>query len=160
MDDIATRAVIIGVNIFVTITIVSLIVIMFFQMGEIYGIVKNTDTSIYNKFDDVYSMYHGKVESGIGLLNALKRQEETKDKFVVIQYEGSDKIREALSEDNDGKEIERQKRESVYLKELMTGKITDKRIKVKYRYEDKYNVTVTESESENGVLIVNFAKIK
>lgn len=156
MDDITTRAVIIGVNIFVTITIVSLVIIMFFQMGDIYGIVASTDTSIYNKFDDVYSMYHGKVESGIGLLNALKKQEESGDKYVIIEYNNADIVRRQLSNFNKGKPVDNQKRESVYLKELMTGK--QRIVNLSYRYEDKYNVTVT--EGENGVLIVRFDKIK
>ncbi len=155
MDDVATRAVVIGVNIFVTITIVTLVIVMFFQMGEIYGTVANTDTSIYSKFDDVYSMYHGKVESGIGLLNALKKQEDNNDTKVIITYDNADIVRQRLDAYNKTKTAEEQKRESVYLKELMTGK--QKISTVNYKYEDRYNVTV--EEGENGVLIIRYDRI-
>lgn len=145
MDDITTRTIVIAVNIFITITIVSLVIIMFFQMKEIYGVVAKTDTSIYNKFDDVYSMYHGKVETGIGLLNALKKYEDSTDGQVIIKYTGSDNIRKNLGPDE---------REVVRLKELMQKNKTFAGIK--YRYEDKYDVTVT--YEENGSITIDFNK--
>lgn len=138
MDDITTRTIIIAVNIFVTIAIVSLVIIMFFQMKEIYGVVATTDTSIYNKFDDVYSMYHGKVETGIGLLNTIKKYEDQTDKQVIIKYDGYQEIRDNLENDE---------REVVRLKELMSeGK--------EYSFEDKYKVTV--SDEEDGTVIIDF----
>lgn len=150
MDDIATRTVIIGVNIFVTITIVTLVIIMFFQMQDIYGVVARIDTSLYNRFDDVYSMYHGKVETGIGLLNAIKRHEDNNDYLVVIQYPGSQQLRTEIEEYNIDKSDNEKKREATELKKLMEqGK--------QYRYEDKYDVTV--SEGQDGMLIVEFIKI-
>lgn len=146
MDDITTRAIVIAVNVFVTIAIVSLIIVMFFQMKEIYGVVVTTDTSIYNKFDDVYSMYHGKVETGIGLLNTLKKYEDNNDTQVIITYPNSANIRD---------EIKNKIREASYLKDLMQNNKEYKGIK--YRYEDKYNVTV--SDEENGTVIINFERI-
>ncbi len=138
MDDITTRTIIIAVNIFITIAIVSLVIIMFFQMKEIYGVVATTDTSIYNKFDDVYSMYHGKVETGIGLLNTIKKYEDQTDNQVIIKYDGYQEIRDNLENDE---------REVVKLKELMNeGK--------EYSFEDKYNVTV--SDGEDGTVIIDF----
>lgn len=155
MDDVAVRAVVIGVNIFITITIISLVIVMFFQMGEIYGTVSTTDTSIYNKFDNVYSMYHGKVESGIGLLNALKKFEDSTDQYIIITYDNADIVRNQLQIINKNKDEDEQKRESVFLKELMTGK--QKISTLTYKYEDKYNVTV--EEGEDGVLIVRYDRI-
>ncbi len=138
MDDITTRTIVIAVNIFITITIVSLVIIMFFQMQEIYGIVATTDTSIYNKFDDIYSMYHGKAETGVGLLNTLKRYEEQPDDQVIITYDNYQEIRSKLGENE---------REVVKIKELMTeGK--------DYNFEDKYSVTV--SDGEDGTVIIDF----
>ena len=145
MDDITTRTIVIAVNIFVTITIVSLVAIMFFQMREIYGVVATTDTSIYNKFDDVYSMYHGKVETGIGLLNALKKYEDNNDRQITIKYNGSDKIRENLGQDE---------REAQVLKELM--KKNETKYGTTFRYEDKYDVIVIDGENES--IIIEFSK--
>ena len=154
MDDMTTRVVIIGVNIFVTLTIVSLIIIMFFQMQDIYGLVDKIDTDLYSSFDDVYSMYDGKVETGIGLLNAIKKQEDIKNNNVIIKYPKSDKLREEIENYNLDKNENNKKREATELKKLMEQqKIYDGEI---FRYEDKYSVTV--SEGQNGTLIVEFIK--
>lgn len=142
MDDITTRTVIIAVNIFVTITIVSLVIVMFFQMKDIYKIVLQTDTSIYDKFDDVFSMYHGKTETGIGLLNALKRYEDgTED--VIIKYPKSEQIREYIDNNN--------LREATYLKGLMEDNKSFEG--EKFKYEDKYNVTVEILENSQAQIV-------
>lgn len=156
MDDMTTRVVIIGVNIFVTLTIVSLIVIMFFQMQDIYGLVAKTDTDLYSSFDDVYSMYDGKVETGIGLLNAIKRHEDNDDYFVIIKYPMSEQLRGEIESHNKNKNDDEKKREATELKKLMEQNKTYKG--EKFRYEDRYNVTV--SEGQNGMLEVNFIKIR
>ena len=139
MDDITTRTIVIAVNIFVTIIIISLLVTMFFQMKNIYGAVAKTDTSIYNKFNEVYSMYHGKVETGMGLLNTLKKYEENTEIKITITYDGYEEIREKCKNEA--------KREVDELRKLME-KGTN------YKFEDKYNVTVT--NSEDGTVIVDF----
>ena len=141
MDDITTRTIVIAVNIFVTIAIVSLVIIMFFQMREIYGVVATTDTSIYNKFDDVYSMYHGKVETGIGLLNTLKKYEDNTDTQVIIVYPDSDIIREYVQAN--------EKREVTYLKDLMKKNETHKPGGGhKFRLENKYDVIVEDNDDQ------------
>ena len=56
MEDISTKTIVIAVNIFVTIGIVSIVVIMFFQMQDIYGVVYSTDNAISGQFDDLYTM--------------------------------------------------------------------------------------------------------
>lgn len=155
MDDITTRTIVIAVNIFVTIAIVSLVIVMFFQMREIYGIVATTDTSIYNKFDDVYSMYDGKVETGIGLLNTLKKYEDNKDVEVIITYPNSSNIREEIANENSNLSENEQIREVTYLKDLMKNNKTYNGLT--YRYEDKYNVTV--SNGENQTVIIHFERI-
>ena len=149
MDDITTRTVIIAVNIFVTITIVTLIILSFFKLQDIYGLVRKTDTSIYNTFDNVYSKYNGKVVSGIGLLNALKSQEDSNE-AIVISYTGSNIITEELSKINANKNDDVKQRESAYLKQLMEeGK--------EYNYEDKYKGTV--HENDDGKIVVDFERI-
>ena len=164
MDDVAVRTVIIAVNIFVTITIVSLVVIMFFQMGEIYGTVASTDTSIYNKFDDIHSIYHGKVESSIGLLNAIKKFEENKDANVILTYPRYDKVREEVKAYNEGRQDENKMRESTYLKfilekdteRLQSLEVTNT-LKSYYKYEDRYEVTV--EEHSDGIIEDKYTKI-
>lgn len=146
MDDITTRTFIIAVNIFVTLTIVSIIIVMFFQMQDIYKVVSSTDTSIYNKFDDIYSKYNGKTVTGIGLLNALKSYESITEYKVTIDYTDSKLIRDTLKESQ---------REVEVLKTEMEKTKNNK--KSYFRYEDKYNVTVTE---ENGDFLIMFNKIK
>ena len=149
MDDITTRTVIIAVNIFVTITIVTLIILSFFKMQDIYGLVRQTDTSIYNTFDNIYSKYEGKIVSGIGLLNALKSQEDSSEE-IVINYTGSNLVTEQLSKINANKKDDDKQRESSLLKELMEdGK--------EYNYEDKYKGNVY--EDDDGKIVVNFERI-
>jgi len=158
VDDITTRTIVIAVNIFVTIAIVTLLITMFLQMQEIYGTVVETDTSIYNKFDDVYSMYNGKVETGIGLLNTLKKYEEQPDEKVIIKYPDSDIIREYIDYENLYETEEKNIiREVVYLKELMKKEkvhsYNEKRGTHEFRLENKYNVTVFENEQEQTITI-------
>ena len=127
---------------------------MFSQMGEIYGVVANTDTSIASRFDDIYSMYHGRTETGIGLLNTIKAFEEDNNQDVVIMYPGALNIRSYLEDYNHARDEKEQKREVEYLKELIEKQ--DTKYGAVYRYEDRYNVTV--SEREDGKLIINFGK--
>lgn len=155
MDDITTRAIVIGVNVFVTLAIVSLVIVMFFQMQEIYGVVASTDNSIYNKFDDFYSMYNGKVETGIGLLNTIKKYEDSNDKQVVITYPNSNKIRDEITNKNLNLSEENKIREATFLKDLMKENKTYNG--TEYKYEDKYNVTV--SSEDNNIVTINFQKI-
>ena len=155
MDDITTRTVVIGVGIIVTLTIVSLLIIMFFQMSDIYGVVLKTDTSIAGRFNDVYSMYDGKVTTGIGLLNAIKKYEDNPDYYVVIKYPKSDELRQEIKAYNTGRPENEQRREATELKKLMeqnmqySGEV--------FRYENKYSVTV--SEKTDGTLIIDFVRI-
>lgn len=146
MDDITTRTIIIGVNIFVTIAIVSIIIVMFFQMQDIYKVVSSTDTSIYNKFDDVYSKYNGKTVTGVGLLNALKSYETNTETKIKIYYTDKEIIEKKLTDGG---------REVLVLKQEMENYKLGK--KSYFKYEDKYNVTVTE---ENGEYVITFDKIK
>ena len=146
MDDITTRTIVIGVNIFVTIAIVSIIIVMFFQMQDIYKVVSSTDTSIYNRFDDIYSKYNGKTVTGVGLLNALKSYETNTEMTVKIYYTDREIIEKKLTDGG---------REVLVLKQEMENYKSGK--KAYFKYEDKYNVTVTE---ENGEYLINFNKIK
>ena len=145
MDDISTRTVFIAVGIFVSITIVTLVIMMFSQMKEIYGVVITTDNSIHSRFDDIYSMYHGRVESGIGLLNAIKKFEEDNPDEVVIMYPNAMKIKQHIENHNATNLEQYQITESEFLKNLIVKSNTDFG---SFKYEDKYDVTVEQDENE------------
>lgn len=155
MDEISTRAVVIGVNIFVTIAIITILVTMFFQMTEIYGVVNRVDTSIHEMFDDVYSMYDGKVETGIGLLNAIKKYEDNNDTTIQIKYPKSQELRNEIEKYNKTAIDSNKKREATELKKLMEQNKTYKG--EMFRYENKYNVIVT--EGKNGIVTIEFIRI-
>lgn len=156
MDDVTIRAVIIGVNIFVTLTILTLLIVMFSQIQEIYGLVVEVDNSIYNKFDNVYSMYDGKIETGIGLINAVKRHEDNNEYSVIIKYPRCEELRAEINSHNLSNLPTNQKREATELKLLMEQNKTYKG--EVFRYENKYTVTVTNGENET--VIVEFIKIR
>lgn len=147
MDDITTRTIIIAVNVFVTVAIVSLVIVMFFQMQDIYGVVASTDTSIYNKFDDVYSMYNGKVENGIGLLNTLKKYEDYKKQDIIIKYPKREEVLDDIKILNI--------REVEFLKDLMKNQKSYEGLN--FKYEDRYNVVVT--ENDNGQAIIEYQRM-
>lgn len=138
MDDITTKAIVIGVNIFVTMAILTIIIIMFSQMGEIYGIVSTTDNSIASTFDSVYAMYNGRTMTGLGLLNTVKKYETDKEQDVIISYPGSATVKDYINKNGNI-------RESVYLKSLMEANVS-------YHYETKYNVLV-ETVNETTIVI-------
>ena len=146
MDELSTRIVIIAVGVIVTLTIVTLLIGMYSQMKEIYGTVTTTDTSIYSTFNDVYSMYHGKTDNGLGLLNTLKKYEDGKDN-IIVEYVN----KTAIQQESD--------REVDFLKNLMeineTGDIKSYN-GIVYRYQDKYYVTVTETTSG---IILNYTRV-
>lgn len=142
MDDITTRTIVIAVNIFITLAIVSVVIMMFFQMQDIYGIVAKIDTSIYTTFDNVYSMYNGRTMSGLGLLNTIKKYEDKTYQDITISYPGSNDIKEHVTSNHI--------REATYLKSLMETNSG-------YTYEKKYNVTV--ETSDDGQVTIKFDEI-
>ena len=146
MDNITTKGIVVAINIFVIISIMSLLIIMFTQMRDIYGLVAKADTSIYSQFNDVYSMYDGKVVTGIGLLNAIKKYEDEPDENVYIEYTGSEEIKKQLNV-YQGINL----REATLLRELMMDENN-----TRYNYEDKYNVTV--KNDNKGKIVIHFEK--
>ena len=157
MSDITTRTIIIGVGLFVTLTIVGLLVGMFGQMREIFGMVNKTDTSIKSQFEDIYSMYNGKVESGVGLLNTIKKFEDEKS-WIKINYPQKNIITSHMESYYIayGKSL----REAVCLKGLMeNNKCYDRNLNTApIKYEDKYIVSV--EVIEGGITQINFSKVE
>lgn len=138
MEDISSRAVIIGVSIIVTLVIVSLLLGSFDKVKEIMGLTKKTETSIHSTIDTgyskFYSKYDGKSFNGMELTNLLKSLEDDPQEGVHVEYPRSYTTRDEANN--------RGLRESVYLKQLM------KNNSYGYGYEKEYDVTVREENQE------------
>ena len=148
MDDITSRTIVIAVNIFVTLLIITLLVITFSKMRDIYGGVATTNNAIYDTFDNIYSMYEGKEETGLGLLNTIKKYEDDTESHVIVQYINSSEIKNEYE------------RESEILKNIMEANENGENKKYNgtaYRYQDRYNVTVSTDEKNN--IIIDFQKL-
>ena len=65
MEETSVKALIIGVNIFVSAIIFSLIIVAFTQMKGAYVGVHETDTSIAANINEYYYDYDGKTITGI-----------------------------------------------------------------------------------------------
>lgn len=65
MDELAVKALIIGISIFVTLIITTVVITEFFQIGQIYKSVGETDVSFesqfdeFNKFNDATNEFNG-----------------------------------------------------------------------------------------------------
>ena len=152
MDNITTKAAIIGLSIFITLSVITLVITMFTKMQDIYGIVLTTDTSIHSLFDDVYSIYNGSVESGIGLLNTIKKFEDKtvpQNNNIEIIYPNCEEIRKYIKDYNKVVDEDEKLREAVYLKNIMLGQ--------ENAFEKKYNVIVYEAGQDQ--VIIEFSEI-
>ena len=109
MKDVSMRAILVAVSIFVTMIIVTILFGSFNTIKEIYGTVNKVNNSIYDTFNDIYAMYNGKTENGIGLLNTIKKYEDNDS--VLVRYPQYQLIQ--------GDSIATGKREVEYLKTLM-----------------------------------------
>lgn len=148
MDDITSRTIVIAVGIFVTLTIITMLILTFTKMQDIYGAVSSTNTSIYERFDDIYSMYDQKEENGLGLVNTIKKYEGDTENSIIVNYPNKETIvQNALSLGI---------RESEYLKNIMEkneNKEQEKINGVELRYQDKYIINVSE---DNEYKYINF----
>ena len=57
MDYITSKVFVIAVGIFVTLAIVTGVIFVFSSVYDVFGYVENTNTSIYDQYDNIYSMY-------------------------------------------------------------------------------------------------------
>ena len=87
MGESASKALMFGVGIFVTMMIASGVIGVFSQMQEIYKQVDSTDTSITSRFGK-FAMYDNTTLTGLEVINcANKYYDET---FVVVSYQGAE----------------------------------------------------------------------
>ena len=72
MENSTSKAIMIGVGIFVTVAITSGILFSINQMKDIYSKVYETDTSITSRFSE-YDAFDGTTVTGIDVLNAIRK---------------------------------------------------------------------------------------
>ena len=152
MDDITSRTFVIAVNIFVTLLIITTLILTFSKMSEIYGGVATTNNAIYDRFDNVYSMYDLKEETGLGLLNTIKKYEDDTESHIIVEYLNSSEIKEEA----ESKGV----RESDILKDVMEANENGGNENYKgtyYKYQDKYNVTVSASQGVD--IVIHFERV-
>ena len=90
MDDTSTRAINFAVALIVTLVVVTLVVASFSKIKEVYKLTKNTDISLHGRFENIYQTYDGKELNGMGLLNTIKKFEDS-NKYKVEVKEVSGK---------------------------------------------------------------------
>lgn len=90
MDEISTKAINIGVAVFITIIIISGVFFVINQIKTIYGQVYETDISIQNSFSE-FDQYDNTVKTGIDVINAAKKYVE--NPLVIVRI-GATQINE------------------------------------------------------------------
>lgn len=138
MEWISSKAVYIGVGIFVTIAIVSGVIMSFTKVGEIYGQVQSLNISIKDELDNIYSKYSGAKLNGVDLLNVIKKYEQDDD--IEVWYPERNEILKS------SEYISHTKREVVILGEYMESGTNG------FSYEKEYTVNVTEKNSKITII--------
>lgn len=75
MENSTSKAIMIGVGIFVTVAITSGILFSINQMKDIYSKVYETDTSITSRFSE-YDAFDGTTVTGVDVINAISKYKD------------------------------------------------------------------------------------
>lgn len=86
MDYITSKVFVIAVGILVTLTIVTGVIFVLSNVNEIFNAVENTNTSIYDQYDNIYSTYSGATLNTVGLLNTLRKYEEEDGMHILVSF--------------------------------------------------------------------------
>ena len=77
MDELSTKAIIIGISVFVTLTIITVIIFEFTTIKELYKGVAETDVSFESKFNELNKYKEGNnLFSGIDLKNTVNKYKD------------------------------------------------------------------------------------
>ena len=87
MENSTSKAIIIGVGIFVTVAITSGILFSINQMKDIYSKVYETDTSITSRFSE-YDAFDNTTVTGVDVLNAISKYKLANEGGKVILSSG------------------------------------------------------------------------
>lgn len=90
MDEIGSKALLLGVGIFVTLIIVTVIVLEFFQIEQIYKNVGEVDISFESQFDELNKFRDNNIFNGLDVKNYIKKYADNKSIEVCLQSMCSD----------------------------------------------------------------------
>jgi len=140
MDYITSKVFVIAVGILVTLTIVTGVIFVLSSVNDIFDAVENTNTSIYDQYDNIYSTYGGATLNTVGLLNTLRKYEEEEGMHILVSFSAGEEATEYSS-----------KTELIQRIESETGLIYQGII----GYETLYDVSVRE---ENLDIYITFTR--
>ncbi len=83
MDTSINKALMIGVSIFVTLVIVTGVIVVVNQIKNVYAEVYNVNTNISTRFDE-FSKYQESNRTGLDLINAANKYYN--DSLVIVEY--------------------------------------------------------------------------
>lgn len=88
MDEIATKAIIIGVSVFITLVIVTVLILEFTQIQDIYKITAESNVSFESKIDE-FNKYRdsNNIFNGLDVNNTIKKYKEDKTVDVCIEMD-------------------------------------------------------------------------
>lgn len=134
MGETASKAIMFGVGVFVTIIIATSIFSLFSQMKNIYSEVGSTNTNIMKEFGE-YPMYNNTEVTGLDVINCANKYYD--EDLVVVSYNGEQLNNQA------GIDYINYQYDNGYLK-----------------YEDKFKSTISDVEYD-GIIktVITFTKM-
>lgn len=86
MEYSTSKALLIGVGVFITLSITSIVIVIFGQVKDVYKQVYNTNISLKDRFGE-FDKYNGSIMSGMDMYNTYKKYRNNPD--VEVLYENS-----------------------------------------------------------------------
>lgn len=84
MDEISTRYIIMAVGIYITLIVLTSVIFVANNVGDVFSVSNRTNISIQSRIDSIENMYDGATLNGVDLVNAITRYEE--DDAVTVDY--------------------------------------------------------------------------
>ena len=153
MDEITSKALTIGVAVFITIAITSGLLMVIDQIKEIYGQVYETDISLQSSFSE-FDAYDNVPKTGIDVINAIKKYEN--DPGVIVQLSNGSNIYAVYTGASDVS-TNKWGKYNDYLNYVKTGDDAALRAHLTTLGTYKYTATVKRQES-TGRMIITFTQ--
>lgn len=93
MDEISTRYIIMAVGIYITLIVLTSVIFVANNVGDVFSVSNRTNISIQSRIDSIEDMYDGATLNGVDLVNAIARYEE--DDTVTVEYPKKNEIQTA-----------------------------------------------------------------
>lgn len=101
MDEISSRAVVIGVSVFVTLVILTVILFEFNQIQNIYKDVGQTDISFENSLDELDKYRDtNNIFSGLDVRNTVKKYKKNLNIKVCVMSDGEEQCDDNINVEN------------------------------------------------------------